>query len=223
MTEAFLFPHISSQIHITPRSRTLIDNIFSNNIEHDTLSGNITTTISDHFAQFLILKNLSHKQDLKKDIKNDYEKLFENKIHFESDWKSTLQLRENDPSTSSDIFITTIKNVIIKHAPLKKLSTKENKNLYKPWTTKGILTSIKKKNQLNKKYRRMKDPIMRPTEHDQYKFYRNDINKITRLSKANHYKKFLEDNKTKLLKVWGGIKEIIRTKVTSKKAINSIK
>ena len=65
MTEAFLFPHISSPTRITPRSRTLID-IFSNNIEHDTLSGNITTTISDHFAQFLILKNLSHKQDLKK-------------------------------------------------------------------------------------------------------------------------------------------------------------
>ena len=37
------------------------------------------------------------------------------------------------------------------------------------------------------------------------------------MSKANHYKKFFEDNKTKLLKVWGGIKEIIRTKVTSKK------
>ena len=42
------------------------------------------------------------------------------------------------------------------------------------------------------------------------------------MSKANHYKKFSEDNKTKLLKVWGGIKEIIRTKVTSKKTIHSI-
>ena len=42
------------------------------------------------------------------------------------------------------------------------------------------------------------------------------------MSKANHYKKFLEENKTKLLKVWGGIKEIIRTKVTSIKTINSI-
>ena len=72
MTEAFLFPHISSPTRITPRSRTLTDNIFSSNIEHDTLSGNITTTISDHFAQFPILKDLSHKQDLKKDIyKND--------------------------------------------------------------------------------------------------------------------------------------------------------
>ena len=68
----------------------------------------------------------------------------------------------------------------------------------------------------------MKDPIMRQTVHDQYKLYRNNIYKITQLSKANHYKKFLEDNKAKLLKVWGSIKEIIRTKVTSKKTINSI-
>ena len=65
----------------------------------------------------------------------------------------------------------------------------------------------------------MKDPIMRQTVHDQYKFYRNNINKITRLSKANHYKKFREDNKTKLLKVWGGIKEI-RTKLPAKKQFN---
>ena len=41
------------------------------------------------------------------------------------------------------------------------------------------------------------------------------------MSKANHYKKFLEDNKTKLL-FFSNFKEIIRTKVTSKKTINSI-
>ena len=130
MTEAFLFPHISSPTRSTTRSRTLIDNIFSNNIEHDTLSGNIITTISDHFAQFLILKNLSHKQDLRNDIyKNDYEKLFENKIHFESDlknidWKSFLQLRENDPSTFFDIFITTIKKCYCKTCLFEKVINK---------------------------------------------------------------------------------------------------
>ena len=45
--------------------------------------------------------------------------------------------------------------------------------------------------------------------HNLFKFYRNSLNKIARLSKANHYKTFFEDNKNKLNKVWEGIKEII--------------
>ena len=45
--------------------------------------------------------------------------------------------------------------------------------------------------------------------HNLFRSYRNSLNKITRLSKANHYKIFLEDNKNRLNKVWVGIKEII--------------
>ena len=43
MYENLLLPYISR-----PRSQTLIDNIFSNIIEKDIISGNITTTTSDH-------------------------------------------------------------------------------------------------------------------------------------------------------------------------------
>ena len=50
-------PYISSPSRVTPRSQTLIDNIFSNKIEEESFSGNITTTVSDHYAQFLLLKN----------------------------------------------------------------------------------------------------------------------------------------------------------------------
>ena len=44
-------------------SATLIDNIFSNITENETISGNILTQITDHFPQFLIVKRaeLKHK------------------------------------------------------------------------------------------------------------------------------------------------------------------
>ena len=45
--------------------------------------------------------------------------------------------------------------------------------------------------------------------HKLFKSYRNSLNKIARLSKANHYKTFFEDNKNRLNKVWIGVKEII--------------
>ena len=42
-----------------------------------------------------------------------------------------------------------------------------------------------------------------------FQSYSNSLNKITRLSKASHYKNFFEDSKNKVNKVWIGIKEII--------------
>ena len=57
MYENFLRPYISSRTRVTPRSQTLIDNIFSNIIEDEIISGNITTTISGYYTQFTVFKN----------------------------------------------------------------------------------------------------------------------------------------------------------------------
>ena len=45
----FLVPHITLSSRITSTSRTLIDNIFSNNLNFvHAVSGNLTVPISDH-------------------------------------------------------------------------------------------------------------------------------------------------------------------------------
>ena len=44
-------------MQITPYSKTLIDNILYNNMTKNIISGNITTSISDHFTQFLLISN----------------------------------------------------------------------------------------------------------------------------------------------------------------------
>ena len=43
---------------ITSRSNTLIDNIFSNVIDTNVISGNLTATISDNLSQFAIIPNM---------------------------------------------------------------------------------------------------------------------------------------------------------------------
>ena len=48
-----LIPPITSPTRITPRLKTLIDNIFSTDANVETFSGNIVTNISDHLTQFL--------------------------------------------------------------------------------------------------------------------------------------------------------------------------
>ena len=62
-----LAPHITIPTRVTLTSKTLIDNIFSNNFDFSSLkSGNITVSISDHMPQFLIvpksLNRICHKR-----------------------------------------------------------------------------------------------------------------------------------------------------------------
>ena len=50
-------PQITLPTRVNEKSATLIDNIFVNNPSFKYLSGNITTSISDHLPQFIILEN----------------------------------------------------------------------------------------------------------------------------------------------------------------------
>ena len=52
MVSNYLLPHILHPTRVTDQSATITDNIFSNNCELDTLSGNLLSQISDHFPQF---------------------------------------------------------------------------------------------------------------------------------------------------------------------------
>ena len=49
-----LLLHIVQPVRIRNNSKTLIDNIYSNVITPNNISGNITATISGHLPQFLI-------------------------------------------------------------------------------------------------------------------------------------------------------------------------
>ena len=51
-------PYILQPTRITDHSETLIGNIFSNVISADTISGNLTATISDHLPQSMIVPNV---------------------------------------------------------------------------------------------------------------------------------------------------------------------
>ena len=51
-------PLILQPTRITSHSNTLTDNIFSNVIDPDIISGNLTATISDHLPQFAIICNI---------------------------------------------------------------------------------------------------------------------------------------------------------------------
>ena len=70
MFSASLKPHITTPTRITPQSKTLIDNIFTNFLDEDIACGNVTCCTSDHLDQSLIYTNKTlSDQILKKDIR----------------------------------------------------------------------------------------------------------------------------------------------------------
>ena len=81
---------------------------------------------------------------------------------------------------------------------------------------------LKAKNRFYRKYSRGKDKAIKADLNNKFKNYRNYLNKITRLTKDNHYKNFFEENKKNMLKTWNGIKQVINTDKKSTRKINCI-
>ena len=86
-------------VHITPRSKTLID-IFYNNFNESIISGNLIADISDHLAQFISTPKILQQEPKKKKknykcFKNLNGNLFENNLK-NINWGPLFNLELND-------------------------------------------------------------------------------------------------------------------------------
>ena len=106
-------PLILQPTRITSHSNTLIDNIFSNVIDPDIISGNFTTIISDHLPQFLIIPNifgniLANESNIYGRDLSEFGQ--ENFIldYFSVDWEDLLKNDEVNSDNSKKIYLDKI-------------------------------------------------------------------------------------------------------------------
>ena len=144
-------PYILQPTRITSHSKTLIDNIFTNVIFPDSISGNLRATISNHFPQFLIVPNIfsnppSNKSNIYERDWSNFDQ--ENFIldYFSIDWNETLKIEEQNIIYSTEIFLNKINKLLDNFAPFKKISKYKLKFKLKPWITPGLQKSISVKN-----------------------------------------------------------------------------
>ena len=98
-----------------------------------------------------------------------------------------IEFIENDLSTANtlvldtmyDKFINIIKQAIDEHAPMKIASRKRQKLLERPWITRGLLVSIKRKQKMYKTHFLSKDENLISL----YRIYANKLNKIKYIAK----------------------------------------
>ena len=67
MYSSSLSPQITILTRITPRSKTLIDKIFTNSADESSLSGNLSYAILDTLAKFLIYREFKTKSHRKQE------------------------------------------------------------------------------------------------------------------------------------------------------------
>ena len=119
-----------------------------------------------------------------------------------------------------DYFYSKISQIVDKHIPIKQLSRRELKFKSKPWITSAIKRSIKVKNNFYKKFLKTKSSYY----HSKFKYYRNKINHLLKLSKRKYYNQYFLENSNDIKRVWNGIKQIIHCKPkASQKAVKIIK
>ena len=112
----------------------MIENIFTNNYEHNCVSVNITTYISDHLSQFLINQDLKQTTKIPtisfRYFKNLSDDVFKAELS-ELDW--SLVTENSEVNLEFDTFFRLVNRILDKHAPTKIIEKKENKITSKPW------------------------------------------------------------------------------------------
>ena len=168
-----LFPMILLPTRVTKDSATIIDNIFTNNVNNAVISGNIKTDFSDHYSQFITVNN--QKIDLKSTTmyKRDYSNFSENSFRDDVSIQN-FNNQLNDVNEQFSDFYFKLEGCVERHAPLKKLTLKEIKLKQKPWITSDLCKMIKIKNKLfNRKKRQPDNENVKLL----YNIFRNRVNR----------------------------------------------
>ena len=153
MTTCGYLPQILQPTRITETSSTIIDNIYTNNLNNDIISGNVLIQISDHLPQFSCI-NKDISTDKTPYYKRNYSKF--NEQSFLDDLSIQNWHNQQDPNMMFNNFAWRLESCINRHAPLKKLNKKDLKFQLKPWITPNIIKKINHRNKLFVKKKKKK-------------------------------------------------------------------
>ena len=117
MTSSGFLPHILQPTRILEYSSTLIDNIYGNNFEQNSQSGNILIKFAEHFSQFLSINKEVIKVKQNTVYKHDFREF--NEEYFIDDICIQNWTAKNSIGTNPKIddFLLRLDGCIDRHAP----------------------------------------------------------------------------------------------------------
>ena len=207
MSEYAFSPIVTKPTRVQKRSATLLDHIWVNfepyhNFHHTHI---LLTGITDHFPVSFywereINSNINKKTITYRKKGEECDNQFRVAL-MNSEIYNVLEIDDVDRAFSW--FNDTLSDLYNEAYPIvsKEVSLKNLKN---PWLTRGIKESIKNKNRLYKKF--VKKPI---TYGDLYRAYRNNLTRIIKAAKNNHYKEKFTECNGNVKATWNTINNLI--------------
>jgi len=180
---------IAKPTQLVESSATLLDHFYANNLTTTITSGILESDKSDHLPTFVLIRSYippysSASYKFRKHL---------NKIDYEQFNNELYDILQNKPSHNGmsvhqkfDTLVSTLKNLLDKHAPRIRQSRHERKLDQKSWITKAIMVSIRHKNRLFSKICKNRFP----TATNAYKKYRNLLPQIKYKAKQNYHQYF---------------------------------
>ena len=207
MVSHYSLPYILHPTRVTDHSSTVIDNIFSNVTDYETVSGNIINQIADHFAQFMMVKRININYKNTTFYQYDYSNF--KKENFIEDisninWE-TLHNSNEEINNKFAYFYDQVSTCVKLHAPLEKVSPKKLSFKNKPWITARIQRMMSKRDKYLNKFRRTKS---RDSEY-LYKKFRNKVVLETRKNRVEYFNNYFNTNKNNMKKLWAGIRSVV--------------
>jgi exonuclease III len=185
MSSAYFRPLITMPTRLTGHSSTLIDNIFSNTLKLNEYPGILYADISDHLPIFVILDckiDLIKKSKFVMSRPNNEQAtahlyaLLENET-----WNDIYNL--SNPDDISILLNDKLNRAYNASFPLEQRKHRIYKTKTKPWLTKSLLKSCKKKNKLYKYYLKHKSV----ESFNKYRTYKNRLTIILRKCEKQYY------------------------------------
>ena len=203
-----------------------IDHLYSNIEPVRMQTYVVTSDVSDHFSTLAKIIDANAINISKKPIYRRKKTLSPNEKNAFNRELNLLNrygcFEPDSPYTVNEktaYLINSYESLVDKYMPLKKLSQNKKKMMLKPWITPGIRKSISVRDKLRKRsIKTNSDEI-----HNLYKFYRNKITHMKRLSFNNYYKEKLQKSFGNKRKEWETVNQITNYKKRKKTEIHSLK
>lgn len=212
MSSFSLFPFITRPTRVTHTSATLIDHIWSTQLEGNTGNYIIQTDITDHFptiSQFQ-LEHAPQKPDFvfKRVITSVSLEYFIAELALQN-WNNVVHT--TCCNRAFDAFYEKFYELFQNHFPITKCRLNKKVEI-SPYITFGLKKSIKEKNRLERLAKKW--PI---TFGNIYRKYRNKLTSTLRAAKDLYYKKQLNENQGNPRKQWNTVNSILGRASSSNK------
>lgn len=188
---------ITTPTRVSKNSKTLIDHIYSDNIQNISWTTAPKLSLSDHFPIFCSRKTkINCKKSAHHSIKYRSFKSF-NENDFLSDLNSVgfdNIMQMSDVNVALNTFIENFISLIDKHVPLRQHRVKK---IQQPdWINGEILDAMKERDKFKIRH-----------DENNYKLYRNKVSELISQAKKNSYEKKIAEGQNNPSSIWKIFKE----------------